>query len=140
MNEQLALIGASDHQMHFTHAHYGVLEFYPTRTNEWKETCRRCLLWNSPECKDAPCSAFESATIKRDIFQFTKCLSKMEIIKKGKQVLHYRGQCPNCKTIFRGKYEELCNVTSHPLYAYCPECNHLTTMRVETPEDFIGNK
>ena len=64
----------------------------------------------------------------------------MEIIKKGKQVLHYRGQCPKCKTIFRGKHEELCNVTSHPLYAYCPECNHLTTMREETPEDFIGNK
>lgn len=59
MNEQLSLFGASDHQMHFTHAHYGVLEFYHTRTNEWKETCRRCLLWNSPECKDAPCSAFE---------------------------------------------------------------------------------
>lgn len=53
--EQLALIGESDNPMHFTSVKWGLLTFFPTKTNLYKDTCNKCLLKNSDECADAPC-------------------------------------------------------------------------------------
>ena len=60
--EQLALIGESDNQKHFTSETWGLLTFYPTKSDKWKETYRHCLLWDSElgqtlECDTAHCRA-----------------------------------------------------------------------------------
>ena len=60
--EQLALMGESDTQMHFTSERWGLLTFFPTKGSKWKDTCRHCLLWDSvlgetPECAQAHCRA-----------------------------------------------------------------------------------
>lgn len=55
--EQLAIIGASDTQMHFTSERWGLLTFFPAKSDLFKDTCRHCLLLNQDECNDAPCYA-----------------------------------------------------------------------------------
>lgn len=58
--EQLALIGESDTQMHFTSERWGLLTFFPTKGNKWNDTCRHCLLWDpvdKAECAQAHCDA-----------------------------------------------------------------------------------
>lgn len=58
--EQLALIGESDNQMHFTSETWGLLTFFPTKGEKWNDTCRHCLLWNiedKRECAEAHCTA-----------------------------------------------------------------------------------
>lgn len=58
-SEQLALMGESDNQMHFTSETWGLLAFFPAKTNKVKDTCQKCLLRDSDECKLAPCSDFQ---------------------------------------------------------------------------------
>lgn len=53
--EQLALIGESDNQMHFTSVKWGLLTFFPAKSNKIKDTCQKCMLRNSEECYMAPC-------------------------------------------------------------------------------------
>lgn len=58
--EQLALIGESDNQMHFTSETWGLLTFFPTKGSKWNDTCRHCLLWHpedKEECANAHCTA-----------------------------------------------------------------------------------
>lgn len=57
--EQLALIGESDTQMHFTSERWGLLTFFPAKSNKVKDTCQKCLLRDSEECQQAPCSDFQ---------------------------------------------------------------------------------
>ena len=57
--EQLALMGESDTQMHFNSETWGLLTFFPAKTNKVKDTCQKCLLRDSEECKQAPCSDFQ---------------------------------------------------------------------------------
>ena len=60
LREQLALIGESDNQMHFTSVEWGLLTFYPTKDDQWAHNCKLCLLARSPEeCSQAPCTAEE---------------------------------------------------------------------------------
>lgn len=61
-SEQLALMGESDNQWHFTSETWGLLTFYPTKSDKWKDTCLHCLLWDSVhgqtlECLTANCRA-----------------------------------------------------------------------------------
>ena len=53
-------MGESDNQMHFTSETWGLLTFYTTKSDKWKDTCRHCLLWDSVlgetlECATAHC-------------------------------------------------------------------------------------
>ena len=57
--EQLALWGVSDDQMHFTSLQWGLLTFFPAKTNKVKDTCQKCLLRDSDECRNTPCSDFQ---------------------------------------------------------------------------------
>ena len=66
--EQLALIGESDTQMHFTSERWGLLTFFPTKTNKVKDTCQKCLLRDSEECQSAPCSMFQRADKQNGYF------------------------------------------------------------------------
>lgn len=59
VHEQLALIGESDNQMHFTSETWGLLTFFPSKTNKIKDTCQKCLLRDSDECNSAPSSDFQ---------------------------------------------------------------------------------
>ena len=54
--EQLALIGESDTQMHFTSETWGLTKFYPTNDDKWVHNCKLCILNRSEECKQAPCT------------------------------------------------------------------------------------
>ena len=60
LHEQLALIGESDNQMHFTSETWGLLTFYPTKSDKYKDNCYHCLLRPGKddtinECLLAPC-------------------------------------------------------------------------------------
>lgn len=55
LREQLALIGESDNQMHFTSVKWGLLTFIPSKSNLFKDTCMKCFLYNTDECNNAPC-------------------------------------------------------------------------------------
>lgn len=71
--EQLALIGESDTQMHFSSETWGLLTFFPTKSAKWKDTCRHCLLWDSvlgetPECAQAHCTAESRADGKNGFY------------------------------------------------------------------------
>lgn len=66
MSTQLSLFGPSADKNTFQSAVWGTLTFFPTKTNKWKDTCRRCLLWTGDrpgkevsECLNAPCAACE---------------------------------------------------------------------------------
>lgn len=66
---QLSLFGSDPSQASFTSTTWGVLTFFPTKTDEYKETCRHCLLLNSGfECEVAPCSPKERADQKNGFF------------------------------------------------------------------------
>ena len=54
--EQLALIGESDTQMHFTSETWGLTKFYPTKDDSWAHNCKLCILNRSEECFQAPCT------------------------------------------------------------------------------------
>lgn len=56
--EQLALIGESDTQMHFTSERWGLLTFFPAKSTKFKDTCSKCLLlYEAEECNLAHCYA-----------------------------------------------------------------------------------
>ena len=57
--EQLALMGESDTQMHFTSERWGLLTFFPAKTNKVKDTCQKCLLRYIEECNQAPCADYQ---------------------------------------------------------------------------------
>ncbi len=61
LREQLALIGESDNQMHFTSVTWGLTTFYPTKDDKWVHNCKLCILNRSEECQQAPCTAEERA-------------------------------------------------------------------------------
>lgn len=57
---QLELFGSTVDENHFVSELWGVLQFYPTRTDDMKETCRKCMLRClecSEECAKAKCTA-----------------------------------------------------------------------------------
>lgn len=65
---QLSLFGLAPDQSELMSATWGLLTFYPTKGNGWKDTCKHCLLWvhkeeQTPqdECLAAPCSCDERA-------------------------------------------------------------------------------
>ena len=57
--EQLAIIGESDTQMHFTSETWGLTKFYPTKDDSWAHNCKLCILNRSEECFHAPCTPEE---------------------------------------------------------------------------------
>lgn len=60
LREQLALIGESDNQMHFTSVKHGLLTFYPSKDDQWAHNCKFCILARTPEeCQLAPCTEEE---------------------------------------------------------------------------------
>lgn len=57
---QLKLWGLSLDENHFISMIWGRLDFVPTASAKWKDTCRHCLLWNNEdgqttECLQTPC-------------------------------------------------------------------------------------
>lgn len=48
-----------DDQMHFVSKQWGLLTFFPAPSNKTKDTCQKCLLRDSEECQNAPCSDFQ---------------------------------------------------------------------------------
>ena len=72
---QLNLWGLSLDQNHFTSMIWGILDFVPTASDKWKDTCRHCLLWNNEKGQTTEClhgvkDALMGITVT---FQFTKC-------------------------------------------------------------------
>ena len=83
--EQLALIGESDNQMHFTSERWGLLTFFPTKSDKWKDTCRHCLLWDpedKTECAQAHCTAESRADGKNGFYSIREM---PEMAKNTKQ-------------------------------------------------------
>lgn len=66
--EQLALIGESDNQMHFTSETWGLTTFYPTKDDSWAHNCKLCILNRSEECFIAPCTPEERTDGQRGYF------------------------------------------------------------------------
>ena len=66
--EQLALMGESDNQMHFTSVTFGLTKFYPTKDDKWAHNCRLCILMGSEECGLAPCTPEERVDGQRGYF------------------------------------------------------------------------
>lgn len=56
---QLSLFGVSENQDSFMSMDWGLLTFYPAKTNKVKDTCQKCLLRDGVECQQAPCSDFQ---------------------------------------------------------------------------------
>lgn len=62
---KVAQYGPSEDQMTFNSEIWGLLTFFPAKTNKWTDTCRHCLLYDNslngctPECFMAPCSDFQ---------------------------------------------------------------------------------
>ncbi len=66
MNNQLSLFGVVPDQDAFQSMHWGLLTFFPTKGNKWKDTCRHCLLWvqkdlqtDHDECLSVPCDSID---------------------------------------------------------------------------------
>ena len=80
--EQLALMGESDTQMHFTSLKWGLLTFYPTKTDKWVDTCKHCLLYDNKtgkglECLEAPCRSSSRADGKNGFFSICEMPKKI---------------------------------------------------------------
>lgn len=63
---ELSLFGASYDQGTFQSTVWGLLTFFPTKSEKWCDNCRHCLLWKrkddqtrNDECLTAPCSDYE---------------------------------------------------------------------------------
>lgn len=56
---QLNIFGMSADEKYFTSTLWGVLTFFPARSNKWTDTCRHCLLWDNEagHCSEPPGSA-----------------------------------------------------------------------------------
>lgn len=66
--EQLALIGESDTQMHFSSMIFGLTTFFPTKDDKWVHNCKLCILNRSEECHLAPCTPEERNDGQRGYF------------------------------------------------------------------------
>lgn len=85
--EQLALMGESDNQMHFTSERWGLLTFFPSKTDKWKDTCRHCLLWDNElgetlECSAAHCRAESRQDGKNGYYSIHEIPTKKTLISK----------------------------------------------------------
>lgn len=56
------------HENFFVSKTWGVLDFIPTKTQEYKDTCRKCLLLASPDCGLAHCTNSERADGRNGYF------------------------------------------------------------------------
>ena len=56
------------HENHFVSSTWGVLDFFPTKGDAYKDTCKHCILLHSEECKDAHCTAQLRADGKQGYF------------------------------------------------------------------------
>lgn len=71
---QLERFGMSTDENHFNSALWGVLTFFPASSNKWKDTCRRCLLWDhanghcTEACESARCAENERTDRKAGYF------------------------------------------------------------------------
>ena len=54
-NRELNLWGISVDENHFTSMLWGELQFFPTKSDKWKDTCRHCLLWNNRDGQTKEC-------------------------------------------------------------------------------------
>ena len=87
MSEQLELFGAAPDQNTFQSALWGLLTFFPTKGDEWKDTCRHCLLWNrkqnviGAECHFAPCESVQRADGRHGYYS----IHEMPSLKTKKQ-------------------------------------------------------
>ena len=66
--EQLSIFGVSDNQNHYNSEIFGQLEFFATNNDKWTDNCRKCLLYRSKECLDAPCDVEERKDRQRGYF------------------------------------------------------------------------
>lgn len=56
------------HENFFVSKTWGVLDFIPTKSQQYKETCRRCLLNGQEECKLAHCTPATRADKRQGYF------------------------------------------------------------------------
>lgn len=61
-------LGMSPDEMSFMSEKYGKLDFFETKTLEWKDACKHCLLWNSDECSRADCMSIQRFDGKNGYF------------------------------------------------------------------------
>lgn len=54
-NKQLEIWGLSPDENHYTSLIWGRLDFFPTASDKWKDTCRHCLLWNNVQGSSTKC-------------------------------------------------------------------------------------
>ena len=57
--EELDLFGLSSNENYYMSELWGRLEFFPTKTDDNRKTCRHCLLANSDACLLVKCQAEE---------------------------------------------------------------------------------
>lgn len=56
------------HENFFVSKIWGVLDFFPTKSQQYKETCGRCLLNGLEECKRAHCTPATRADKRQGYF------------------------------------------------------------------------
>lgn len=71
---QLEIFGMSEDESRFTSVLWGELTFFPARSNQWKDTCRHCLLWDNAagRCSEPPgtarCADYERSDKREGYF------------------------------------------------------------------------
>ena len=61
-------LGMSPDEMSFMSEKYGKLDFFETKSDQWKDTCKHCLLYNSEECHRACCMGIHRIDGKNGYF------------------------------------------------------------------------
>lgn len=84
-DSQLSLFGLTPAQDTFVSELWGPLNFIPSESNKWKDTCRHCLLWKhkrehtaSDECLSAPCNASDRTDGRNGYFSIQQMPDKKQ--------------------------------------------------------------
>lgn len=56
------------HENFFVSATWGVLDFIPTKSDKFKDTCKKCPLFSSKECLFAHCTSISREDEKNGYF------------------------------------------------------------------------
>ena len=80
------------HENYFMSEKWGLLQFFPSKTEKLKDTCQKCLLRNTKECLFAHCTSDGRADGRQGYFSRHEMPKERETkMKKGKDLITYKG-------------------------------------------------
>lgn len=85
-NRQLDLFSDFDEQQFYSRR-WGMLQFFPTKSDKWSDCCKHCLLWkrkdeqtDGDECLFAPCNADERTDQKNGYYAIHRMPNVKQIV------------------------------------------------------------